>query len=737
MSVDYILLHKKRFGDHIKEGKVRGTYKYVGDLYEKDGLYGAVLRPDHPHGEIISISLEKVRKAPGIRDVFTWRDIKGLNRFGSVMPHQPVFCEDRFRFIGDSLALVVGDSLEEVREALRYAKVNFRPLPVISSIEEALKPKAFPIHEAGNIAAKFTYEVGNKDKAKNHTQRVFEAIYETPRQKHMYMETESALAVPQDGKVRVYASTQSPYKDRDQICSVLNLSRERVEVVPLELGGGFGGKEHISAQIHAALAALKTKRPVKVEWTREESGVAGTTRHHMKIRLKTGISKEGALTFNEAEIFADTGAYITFGPTVLEVAGGSIHGPYRYLYTSFTGLLVHTNNPPAGALRGFGSTQANFAMECHMNMIAEELGFDPIDIRIKNALRDGEPDGTGTIHITKVRLREVLQEAKKSPLWSYKGKVDKMSWLRYGVGMAAGMKSIGYGAYPDVATVRLEVREDGFYLLYSSPDMGTGTREALAKIASKVLEVPLEEVHSMVGSTEEVPDSGVSNASRTIYIVGNAVVKACKEIKERLKDEASKYMHVRDLEYDKGFLVAKDGRRVHYRKLSGIRVEATYTPKRRDPLPGFSSIPDAAFSYCAAIALVEVDIMSGLVRVLKVHFIPEVGKVIDRKGLEGQITGGVAQSVGFTLLEHLEVKGGYVINSNFTTYKVPTAMEVPEILITPLDTYEPTGPLGAKGVGELPTLAVPAAIVDAINDAVGVRVSKLPIDPQVLIYKIS
>ena len=316
----------------------------------------------------------------------------------------------------------------------------------------------------------------------------------------MYIETEAGFSVPTKKGVDVYVASQVPFQDRLQICRALSLPQSSVRVIAIDPGGAFGGKEEITVQIHLTLLAMKTKKPVKMSWTREESGISATTRHPMDIELKTGFRKDGTLLANDARLIADTGAYMSYGPTVIEVAAGAVNGPYRIPHTHVEALSVYTNNPPAGAMRGFGVAQVNFAMETQLDIAAEKLGLDPIELRKINALREGEPDGTGYVPITKSRFMETLETAQKVNLWEsrviYRGRGER-PWLFRGVGFAAGMKSMGYGAFPEQVMVKVQLTREGGYRVYvSNPEMGSGTSTALRQIAAQALNTSVSRIRT-------------------------------------------------------------------------------------------------------------------------------------------------------------------------------------------------------------------------------------------------
>jgi CO/xanthine dehydrogenase Mo-binding subunit len=664
----------------------------------------------------------------------------GPNLFGAIIPDQPVLCRDKVRYEGDAVAVVAADSDEDAEIALEHIDVDYDPLPVITTPQEALSPDAIKVHEKGNLAHRVEYAKGNVQDAFQNADLIISEKYHTSRQKHMYIETEAGFSLPTKKGVDVYVASQVPFQDRLQICRVLSLPQSSVRVIAIDSGGAFGGKEEITVQIHLALLAMKTKKPVRMSWTREESGISATTRHPMDIELKTGFRKDGTLLGNDAHLIADTGAYMSYGPTVIEVAAGAVNGPYKIPCTHVEGLSVYTNNPPAGAMRGFGVAQANFAMETQLDIAAEKLGLDPLGLRKINALKEGETDGTGYVAITKPRLTETLETVEKVDLWKnmalYRGQGER-PWLFRGVGFAAGMKSMGYGAFPEQVMVKIRLTHEGGYKVYSSnPEMGSGTSTALKQIAAQALSTLVSKVELAPRDTKYGVDSGGSDASRVVYVIGNAIIKASDNLKKKILKEASRRLRTKA-----GWLkltsTAVVGREKHLSlrdlaRAKTLAASAWYSvPRPSNPLPGTMSIPNVLFSFAACVANVEVNTLTGQVKVLNLVFVPEVGTVINPQGLEAQSEGGMTQSIGYALMEDLQVEAGKVKTPNFTTYLVPTIEDTSKPLVVPVaNMHEPTGPFGAKGAGELSTIAVPAAICNAIHDAVGARVTALPATPE-------
>lgn len=716
--------------------KASGRFRYSADVLLRDALMGKVLRSSLPHALIRSIDTSRARAQPGVRAVITHSDIFGPNVFGVTMLDQPVLCRDKVRFEGDAIAIVAADSEEEAEMALEDIDVDYEPLPIVTTPQEALMPNAPRIHEKGNIAHRVEYSNGNVQEAFDKADLIISEKYHAPRQKHMYIETEAGFSIPTKRGVDVYVASQAPFLDRMQICRALSLPLSSVRVIAIDLGGGFGGKEEITVQIYLTLLAMKTKRPVRMTWTREESGFSATTRHPMDIELRTAFRKDGTLLGNDARLVADTGAYASFGPWVIEAAAQSVNGPYKIPHSHVEGLSVYTNNPPAGAMRGFGIPQANFAMETQLDIAAAKLSLDPLALRKVNALREGEADGTGNLPITKPRLMEALETIERIDLWKrralYRGQGGR-SWLYRGVGFAAGMMTIGYGAFPEQVMVKIQLTHEGRYKIYlSNAEMGSGTSTALRQIAAHALGTWVSTVELSPCDTKHGVDSGGSDSQKVVYLVGNAIIKTSDKLKKSILKRASRKFKTRaeGLRLTPKAVVGH-GERLSLRELARshtVSASSWYSaPRPSEPLPGTMSIPYVLFSYAACVSNVEVNILTGEVKVLNIAFVPEVGTVVNPKGLEAQCEGGITQSIGYALMEDMQVDRGKVRTPNFTTYLVPTVEDVPKPVIVPVaNMHEPTGPFGAKGAGELSTIAVPAAICNAIYDAIGARLTTIP-----------
>jgi CO/xanthine dehydrogenase Mo-binding subunit len=729
------------------DGKVTGDTKFFSDMALPNMLWGIVLRSRYPHALIKRIDTSRAGKHPGVVAVLTHRDVPGRNGFGIVVPDQPVLCKDKVRYLGDAIAVVAAETKEAAEEAVSLIKVDYEPLPLVTDPVAALNPNAPKVHEKGNLFRRGHVVRGDVEAAFREPAVVVENTYQTGRQMHMYLELESGIAyVDKDERLVVYAGGQSPYRDQMQISRALGIPPEKIRVISTPVGGAFGGKEEITVQIHLALLAMRTKRPVKMVWSREESGIAGLKRHPMRIEMKTAADKRGQLIANKVRIYSDTGAYASLGSTVLDVAIECSCGPYRIPNVDIEGFCVYTNNGVAGAFRGFGAPQVNFAIETQVDLIAEKLGIDRLTIRKTNVLRDGQEGPFGKVRGS-VGVYDTIVKAEKSELWvnreSYKLGHSK-PWSRRGVGVSVAQKGFGFGALPDFAAASIELTPTGKFLVgVSCPEIGQGNTTAYAQIAAEALRCMIDDVYVASADSSLTPDSGTSSASMSMVRGGNAILAAAPKMLALLIENASELLGLpREELYCEGNAVRSRVRKdkiatyeriaaYMHRNRKASRVEAGYTVPRVDrPVEGSIEIPHWSYMYATALALVEVDPLTGATKVLRFELYPECGRIINPQSFVGQCEGAVAQGLGYALVEDTVFENGRPKNFNFTTYIVPTMVEVPEIVVDPVETYEPIGPYGAKGAGEIGIVPVASAISNAIYDAVGTRLFQIPAIPE-------
>ncbi len=720
--------------------KVTGEAIFAADLYQSNMLHAKVLRSEYPHARIVNVGTERARALPGVAAVLTADDVPGAKNHGLARQDWPVLAYDKVRYVGDAIAIVAAESEEVAEQAVKLIEVTYEPLPLVSSAEEALAPDAPLIHEGGNILEHIQLRRGDVDKGFAEADVIVEHEYRTPRGDHAFLEPEAAVGlINDDGRVVVYVGSQIPFSDRSQIAASLDVPLDQVRVIQTKVGGAYGGKEDIAGQIHVALLAKMTGKPVKLVYTREESLVAHPKRHACVIRLRSGAKKDGRLTAVEALIFGDSGAYASLGPYVMTRAATHSLGPYEVPNAKVDCYALYTNNPPAGAYRGFGAPQAHFAAETQMDILAEKLGISRFDLRRKNALRIDGVTVTGQKLRESVGLLETIdrvaqaveaEEATPSP-----------PPKRRGWGVACAYKNVGLGGgVPDSAGVEVEVFEDGHAEVRAgAAEVGQGIVLVLAQIVAEELGVQYHKVDVLVGDTDLTPDGGPTTASRQSYITGNAARLAARSLKDTLARVVAEELDVppRSLVFRESRIEAPGGKVVSLEqaiRLSegeeySLIASEVYTPPKTVPL-GEDGDMHFAFGYATQAAEVEVDITSGHVKVLRVIAAHDVGGALNPQAVEGQLQGGVLMGLGYALMEDFTMEEGRPQKTTLTKYRIPTPREMPEII--PIMVEHPTreGPYGAKGVGEITSIPTAPAITNAIYDAIGVRIFSLPATPE-------
>ena len=719
--------------------KATGIAKYASDLFPDDLLWVAVLRSEYPHAKILRIDTSKAEAHPNVVAVFTHRDVP-VNRYGVFKKDRPVLCDDKVRYIGDPVALVAAETREDALEALKLIEVEYEPLPAVTDPLEAMKPGAPKVHEDGNVCREVHLKFGDVEGAFARADVVVENTYRTGVQIHAYLETEAGISYMEDGKIVVVAGGQSPYRDRAEIAHALNLPPEKIRVVTPYVGGAFGGKDDITVQIHLALVTWKTGRPARLVWTREESMIAGTKRHPAVIRVKTAATRDGRILANKFEIVYDKGAYTALGPAVLDVAVENCNGPYRVEATQIDAYSVYTNNMVSSAFRGFGAPQVIFAIERQMDLVAKRLGMDPVELRLRNALRRGDRYVFGNVMQGSVGIAQCLEVARSHPLWRNRNgdRVGEWPWLRRGVGVAAAMKGYTLGALPDRGVIALELLRDGKVLVKGSfTEIGQGVVQAVAQMTADLLGVPVEDVEVVFADTEVTPDTSVTSASRQVFLAGNALRKAVEALKVRVAELEERLNGKRptEVQFSGGWVLVDSKRRYTVGELArllesfglGRQVTGVYEVPRVEPIPGTLEIPHLFYMFGVTLAEVIVNVLTGEVNVTKVVSIVDAGKVINPVTFTGQVEGAVAQGIGYALMEEAKIENGYLLTRDLSTYLIPSSKDVPEIEVIPVETEETEGPFGAKGIGEIGIISVAPAILNAVADATGVEPNTIPL----------
>jgi selenium-dependent xanthine dehydrogenase len=735
--------------------KVTGHAIYTDDLIFDNMLFSAVKRSGVPHAFVRKIDVEKARQAPGVVSVLTAEDVPGENIHGLVTLDWPVMVGigERVRYVGDAIAIVAAESQEAAKAAVELIEVEFDLQPVISNAVQAREEGQPQIHAKGNLLKHIKVRKGDPEVGFAESDIVLEHTFHTPAHDHLFIEPECSIAVPEGERMLIYVGSQIPYQDRTQVARALGWDESRVRILGQLMGGGFGGKEDIAGQIHAALLANATGRPVKLLFDRHESLIVHPKRHATQIKVKIGAKKDGTLVAAKTELYGDTGAYASLGEKVLTRATTHSAGPYIIPHVHADCYAMYTNNPPAGAFRGFGVLQSAFGIETVLDMLAEKLGMDRIELRRKNALRVGGETSTGQIMRESVGLIECIDKVtdtmcqvsglSRDELFQAR-RVPGAEHLVRAWGFASGFKNTGLGGgADDCAGAEVELYEDGlFEVRSSSAELGQGLTSVMRMIVAEELSVPAEQVKVLVMDTDLTPNGGPTTASRQTYVTGNASRLAAKTLREAITATlAEKFDQPPDNIRFEGGNVRVNGYSLTmkevYSEMKAVgkdpRVLYDYHAPATTPLgtPGDMHI---AFSFASQAAEVEINTLTGEVKVLRVIAANDVGHAINPLGLRGQIEGGVVMGVGHALLENFITKDGMVVTDRMSRYRVPSIVHTPEIIPIVVEDPAADGPYGAKGVGEIVLIPTPPAITNAIYNAVGVRFDSLPVDQEKLLW---
>ena len=730
--------------------KVRGEFEYSSDLWMDGMLWGATLRSPHPHANIYYIDTTEAEAMPGVYAVLTHEDVPGRKVYGMEIPDQPVLAWEKIRYQGEPVAIVAADHPETARLALEKISVEYEVLDPVTDAEEAMRDDAPKLHLSGNLLRHVHVEHGNTEATAD---VVVSGEYEIGMQDQAFLGPESGLAVPDgEGGVDLYISTQWLHIDQDQVAESLGLEAGQVRLELSGVGGAFGGREDLSMQIHACMLALQTERPVKMVYNREESFFGHVHRHPAKMSYEHGATKDGKLVYVKARLLFDGGAYASSSNAVCLNAATFACGPYDVPNADIDSHMLYTNNPPCGAMRGFGAVQACFAHESQMDKLAQELGMDPAELRVKNAIEPGMkfPFGQEVPHPAPVR--EILDRVKAMPmpeeqetigrdLRELPGGVSNVTHgegVKRGVGYAVGFKNIGFSAgFDDYSTARVTLStEDSGPLIQvhtAAAEVGQGGVMVQAQIART--ELGVERVAILPADTD-VGSAGSTSASRQTYMTGGAVKMACEAVRERVFALAVEETgeEAKDLSIENGSVISGGRSIVSLAELLNDReFEETveFHHKETHPLDEKGQ-GDAhlQFAFAAHRAVVEVDTELGLVRVVEIATAQDVGKIMNPQALEGQIEGGIAQGLGLALMEEIQIHEGKVQNASFTDYLIPTILDMPQVKMDILELADPEAPYGLKGVGEPPTISSTPAIVAAIRAATGLELRRVPVRPE-------
>ena len=708
--------------------KVTGEFAYSSDLQAAGMLWGHTLRSPHAHARIISIDISEAVGMPGVHAVLTHEDVPGEKRYGLEFPDQPVLAYERVRYFGEPVALVAAEHPEQARRAAARIRVEYEELELVVDPERATQQD--PLHPdrptmghgyrddpRPNIVRSLVIRHGDPEAEGDVT---VSGVYEVGIQDQAFLGPESGLAVPDgEGGVDVYVATQWLHVDRDQVAPCLNLKPEQVRIHLAGVGGAFGGREDLSMQLHGALLALHTDRPVKIVYNREESFVGHIHRHPAKIWAEHRSSRDGRLVNVRVRILLDGGAYASSSTAVTSNAASFAVGPYAVDNALIESTCVYTNNPPCGAMRGFGAVQVCFAHEAQMDKLADALDIDPIELRLLNALGPGGslPTGqtiTGTLPVADVIRRAAAldipeqEELPRDPmrLPGGSGNTSRGEGVRRGVGFAVGFKNIGYSeGFDDYTAARVQLNEDGSAEVHcAAAEVGQGVANVILQVART--ELGSNDVVLAPHTTATVESAGSASASRMTWMASGAVRDACRAALEERERNGGK----------------------------AVDVERIYRHPRTTPLDpetGQTTGERAHVAYaCAAMRVVaEVDVELGLTRVVWIGTAQDVGKAVNPQAVTGQIEGGTAQGLGLALMEEIQTRDGLITNASFTDYLIPTTLDMPPVVSVLIEEAEPDAPYGVKGVGEPPTVVSTAAVVAALRAATGRDLTRVPVRP--------
>jgi CO/xanthine dehydrogenase Mo-binding subunit len=716
-------MHRRTIGQSIRRpdapSKVTGETPYPADLSMEGMLHTKILWSDRPHARLLGIDTRDALALPGVLAVFTADDVP-VNQFGIQEMDEHVLAEGQIRFVGEPLALVVAASEETALATLDLIRVDCQDLRGVFDPREAMQEGAPLVHEEkdSNVIGHWLIRRGDLEAAFAASDVIVEADYHLPHTEHAFLQPEAGLAyIDDEGRVVVHTTGQWAHDDRHQIAHALDLPEEQVRVIYTLAGGAFGGREDVSLQILLALAAFRLRQPVKMVWTRGESFRGHHKRHPFYMHYRTGATRDGRLTAMEAQLIADGGAYASTSRPVVRTALSLATGPYHVPTLRLDGWAVYTNNMDAGAMRGFGIPQITFASEMQMAKLAEALGMDPVEFRMCNILREGDVGPTNTVLPPGVGLEKATVVAAEAAGWRKQNggwrrperPAKQRSSIRRGTGFACGWKNVGYSfGFPEQSTAVVELyggaEIEQVVIKTGAAEVGQGVLTVVAQIAADALEVPVEWVRVINDDTAVVPSAGSSSASRQTLVTGRAVLDACRLALEEWRDEERPAMG-----------------RYQY-----LPPETTpFDPETGECFPHFS------YAYGAHVAEVEVDMETGEVRLLRVIAAHDVGRLINRQAAEGQVEGGISMGQGYALTEEFIQQDGHILTGNLHDYLVPTTLDAPEEIVSLfIEVPDSQGPLGAKGLGEMPTLILPPAIAAAVHDAIGVWFDRLPITPE-------
>lgn len=752
------IVKKTLIGQRVKKpdapDKATGKTRYINDMVLPQMLIGKVLFAGRPHARIVRIDTSAAEKLPGVYAVLTGKDAAGL-KFGFVRDN--VALKDKVRCEHDEIAAVAAETEEIARRALELIEVEYEDMPAVFTPEAGAKEGAPQIHEnfPGNKSLHFEFKHGDLAAAEAVSDFVVDNVFRPHHVTHCCMGTSCAIAdFDHNGKLTIWTQTQYPYNYKMDLAPALGLNPGDIRVIQPPIGGAFGSKLDVYPyEPIAALLAKKTGRPVKVIYSRAEEFKAAPTRQAAIIHMRTGCTRDGVLTFRTADVLLDNGAYTSWGPTIPVIMMRTTSGHYRVPVVDFKAQAIYTNNPYAGSFRGYGNVQATYATAQQMDMLADMVDMDPLEFHLKNAQKSGEVTPQKSF-LRECALVECLEIAAKASDYSRKRKEyaalrDKPGRYKKGIGLASSIHNAGGAKIHKSDGIGTILKLDDYArvtVITGASEIGQGIDAVITLIVAEELGVPVEHVTIVNNDSDIAPwDVGV-HASRTTFIAGNGTLRAARKAKAQILNAAEKMLGepADTLELRGGFVVRDTCgtplidlerllRRMHFQAEPELVMVTDYYEPNSEP-EGAKHISDhsAAYSHAVHIAEISVDTLTGEIKVDKVTVAQDVGRVINRMGLEGQIEGGIAMGLGYALSENMRIENGMLRNPCFRDYKLITAPEMPPLDLHFIESNCAEGPYGAKGISELPTIVIAPAIANALYNATGVRIFKPPMSPEVV-----
>ncbi len=722
--------------------KVKGEFAYSSDLWHEDMLWGMALRSPHPRANILSVDISEALKVPGVYAVLTHEDIPGSKYYGLEIQDQPALAIDKIRYHGEAIALVAADHPETARRAVKKIAVEYEVLTPIVTEEQCLDPETYGyVHEPheykshayGNICheQRLVSGRGVTDEVRALADVIVSGDYEVGMQDQAFLGPESGLAVPaEDGGIDLYIATQWLHVDREQMAPVLDLPEEKVRLTLAGVGGAFGGREDISMQIHACLLAQHTGKPVKIVYSRDESFYGHVHRHPAKMHYEHGATRDGKLVFADCRIVLDGGAYASASPAVVGNAASLGHGPYVIPNVAMHAIALYSNNPSCGAMRGFGAVQAAFGYESQMDKLAVELGMDPVELRQLNAMSEGDFMPTGQQIDSPAPVAELLRWTPST--WtcaSCRARCPTPRTARGSCAASATRSASRTSASPRASTTTPPP------CIRDRAEVGQGGVTVHAQIARTELGVEQVTIHP---ANTEVGSAGSTSASRQTYMTGGAVKLAAEAVRRELIEKGRRrygWTH-KDITLAGGKVVSESaGVLVPMVDLLGDEAIDLTREHHHRPTQAFDKETGQGFghvqyTFCANRAVVDVDVELGLVKVVELTAVQDVGKALNPLSVVGQIQGGCTQALGLAVMEEIIVRDGKVRNASFTDYLIPTILDTPPIPVEILELPDPHAPYGLRGVGEAPTVSATPSIVAAIRNATGLALNRIPVRPE-------